>query len=113
MTYPPVIFASALLPEYGPMVCTAAVNHWMQEDPGRRGLLIGQCINKFSRQDYGTTPPEDVAMNLEAIALKDGSRIMGAYEIDSQRIWIITDGFGMQAEGPDYCHTTVLFPEGY
>ena len=51
----------------------------------------------------GDLPEEDKQMNEEALHTKD--RILGAYNIGSDRIWIITDA-GHEV-------TTILFPSEY
>ena len=53
--------------------------------------------------DFGTVCPEDVQANLEAI--KYGSRVLSAYLVGNQQLWIITEA--------DRSSTTFLLPSEY
>ena len=53
--------------------------------------------------DWGEVPPDDAKANEEA--LKTGARLMSAYTIDSERLWVITEA--------DRSVTTLLLPSEY
>lgn len=55
--------------------------------------------------DWGDTPKQDAKMNDKAVT--SGDRIMSSYKRGEDKLWIITEG-----EGVDRV-TTILLPEDY
>ena len=53
--------------------------------------------------DFGDLCAEDIETNREAIRL--GSRVLSSYEVDGEKLWIITEA--------DRLVTTLLLPEEY
>jgi hypothetical protein len=60
-------------------------------------------LARHSRGDWGTVDTEDWALNDHA--LEEGTRLLSAYEVDGEKIWIITEA--------DRSATTILLPEEY
>jgi hypothetical protein len=58
--------------------------------------------------DWGDVDAEDAAAN--DAALDDGGRLLSAYVIGEDRLWIITDGVNDWGER---LSTTILLPEDY
>ena len=53
-------------------------------------------------------------MNDRAVKKADGGRLHSGYQASNgQKIWIVTNGFGNQDLGAEFCHTTVMFPSEY
>ena len=66
-------------------------------------------LDRHLRGDWGSMCAEDKRLNDES--LKDGSRLMSAYElVDGQKIWIITEAADDNGER---LATTILLPEEY
>jgi len=75
---------------------------------------ISNLIRLYVDGDWGDLSADDWEENIIACRNESGGRLMGAYKTyDQTRLWIITDGYNQQDLGPDYCYTTVLFPEEY
>ena len=75
---------------------------------------VQNALTQYRSGDWGDLDEEDWEQNQQAVKLSCGNRIMGCYNsMDGTRFWIITEGYGNQKQGPDYCYTTVLFPEEY
>ena len=66
-------------------------------------IQINDLLARHLAGDFGDLPSEDRAENKRAI--RDGNRILSAYQLGSARVWIITES--------DRSATTVLFPEEY
>ena len=62
-----------------------------------------QALQRHARGDWGDCPPEDKAMNDQA--LLEGGRLHSSYKHGSTPFWIITEW--------DRSVTTVLLPEDY
>lgn len=82
--------------------------------PGALALLMAKSgaaadfIRRHHAGDWGDLDPDDKASNEEAV--NNGARIMSAYAISGDRLWVITeaiddDGFRSA--------TTLLLPEEY
>ena len=61
------------------------------------------CLKRHATGDWGKVCDEDKALN--DAALKDGSRVLSAYDVDGTTLWIITEA--------DRSVTTFLLPEEY
>ena len=98
----------------GLLVFTSTINEWVA-DRSEVLAAISRKIDLFTSGDWGDLDEDDWQCNIDTIQSDEpGGRLMGAYKLpDGRRIWIITDGYGNQSLGPDYCHTTVLSPEDY
>lgn len=73
------------------------------------GKICEELLDAFGRYtkcDWGDIPEEDKALNDSAVETGEG-RILAAYEISKERVWIITD-FGDEGNV-----TTMLLPEEY
>lgn len=75
----------------------------------RHGVRSFALLSRHQRGDWGDLNQHDRAAN-EA-ALKDGSRILSAYMVKGDRIWVITEGVGV--DGVTRSSTCVLTPECY
>lgn len=64
---------------------------------------IFQCVSMHSSGDWGIVCDEDKQINDDAV--RNGGRILSAYETSRGKIWIITES--------DRTVTTVLFPHEY
>ena len=87
----------------GRIVLTSGVYEWsvVNSDFAR---FVQTCLKRHIRGDWGNLSAEDRELNDKA--LKDGSRLLSAYEHwRLPKIWIITEA--------DRSVTTVLFPEDY
>jgi hypothetical protein len=73
------------------------------------GQSVIQILTRHAACDWGDLGDEDKRLNAEA--LKDGSRLLSAYDLRSGvRIWVITeaaDDSGQRAA------TTILLPDEY
>ena len=98
----------------GPLMFTSTVNSWI-EDRSDILISIGQRLDLYRSGDWGDLGEDDWQCNIDTIQSDEpGGRLMGAYKLpDGRRLWIITDGYGNQSLGHDYCYTTVLSPEDY
>lgn len=87
----------------GRVVVTCGVNDKMAEDPDF-AKLVTNSIKRHAAGDWGDLCQEDRQEN--ETSLKEGFRLLSAYEADSlPKIWIITEA--------DRSATTVLFPDEY
>jgi hypothetical protein len=73
------------------------------EGDATRRMYVLDAIQRHIQGDWGEMCPEDKRENERA--LKNGTRLMSAYEIDGVKVWVITEA--------DRSVTTVLFPEDY
>jgi hypothetical protein len=62
-----------------------------------------EYLKRHVMGDFGTMGDEDVRANWEAI--RTGSRVMSAYAVGDERLWIITEA--------DRSATTFLLPDEY
>lgn len=82
---------------------------------GPEALLIGaRLFGAFASNDWGTTPPEDAQLNHETI-LEGSGRVMGSYDVDGTKVWIISYIQANPAKWGDKntCNTCVLLPSEY
>jgi hypothetical protein len=87
----------------GKIVLTRDVYEWMTVN-GDFYHFVNECLKRHAKGDWGNLIPED--KRLSELALKDGGRLMSAYEHwRLPKIWVITEA--------DRSATTVLFPEEY
>ena len=75
----------------------------------RHGVGSFALLNRHQKGDWGDLKAHDRAAN-EA-ALKDGSRILSAYMVKGDRIWVITEAVG--EDGVIRASTCILLPEDY
>lgn len=106
---------------FGQVVLTSTISCWIEGNP-RLIAFVGQCLRRYYQCDWGDIEyQEDRDSNDYTVKTGDGGRILAAYDIPASlpqpqhdnKIWIITEGFGHQALGIDYCYTTILFPGDY
>ena len=69
--------------------------------PSREALM--DLVQRHMSSDWGDLDAHDRREN--EIAVRDGYRILSAYEIDGIRFWVITEA--------DRSTTTILLPEEY
>ncbi len=87
----------------GQVVATAGVDSWVKESPESRVPGIVQAVMRHRSGDWGDVCDEDKKLNDEAV---DGEgRILSAYTVDGEKVWVITEW--------DRSVTTVLFPSEY
>jgi hypothetical protein len=66
-------------------------------------------LKRHQHGDWGALDAHDRAAN--ELAVKDGSRILSAYDIKGERIWVITEAVG--EDGVSRSSTCILKPEEY
>lgn len=66
-------------------------------------------LRRHQQGDWGDLDQHDRAANLAA--LKDGSRLLSSYEIDHQKLWVITEAAG--DDGVTRASTCILLPKEY
>lgn len=88
--------------DLGQLVATRGIYEDMEED-AIFSKEIGAALLRYQLQEWGELPPEDIELNNEA--LKDGGRILAAYDTSRGKIWIITEW--------DRSATTILYPSEY
>lgn len=69
----------------------------------RHGVDATQLLARHQSGDFGTVCADDANENM--FAIQHGSRILSAYEVGCERLWIITEA--------DRSSTTLLLPEEY
>lgn len=62
-----------------------------------------EFITRHQCGDYGDLVPDDIQANRDA--LRQGARILSAYDVGVCRVWVITEA--------DRSATTILLPEEY
>lgn len=72
----------------------------LMEEHGRNPL---EFIERHVNKDWGDIPEDDIPRNNQALI--DGTRIISAYKIGEEKIWIITEA--------DRSATTILLSEEY
>jgi hypothetical protein len=81
---------------------TRAVNDRVATSaPFARGIV--DALGRHLCGDWGEVCREDARLN--DLALRYGDRLLSAYTIEGERVWIITDA--------DRSATTVLYPREY
>lgn len=65
--------------------------------------FLRRCLARHLIGDWGTVCAEDAQANEEALTI--GERILSAYALDGERLWIITEH--------NRAYTTLLLPEEY
>ena len=80
---------------------TRGVADWVEQNPPYRNLF--PLLVRHIQGDWGEVDEEDQQTNNEALEL--GNRVLSAYTLDGEKIWIITEW--------DRSSTTVLFPSEY
>jgi hypothetical protein len=95
---------NAIQLQLGQVVATAGVDSWAKEkSPEWRISPLIQAVQRHQRGDWGEVCDEDKKLNDEAV---DGEgRILSAYTVDGEKVWVITEW--------DRSVTTVLFPSEY
>ncbi len=88
--------------QLGQVVMTKGIADKVAEDVQFADAVIN-CVKRHANCDWGDLSEEDKKINDEAV--KDGERILSAYNINGVKIWIITEW--------DRSYTTILFPEEY
>ena len=87
----------------GQLVMTRGVNDLVADDETFAKFII-ESLARHVKGDWGELGDEDRAEN--DLSLKDGFRILSAYESgELPKIWIITEA--------DRSATTILFPDEY
>jgi hypothetical protein len=89
--------------EIGGLVATAGVDAWVRKSPEVRGSGVAVSLAKHVTGDWGDVCDEDKAAN--DYAAGHDERVLSAYTVDGEKIWIITEH--------DRSVTTILFPEEY
>jgi hypothetical protein len=69
----------------------------------RAGINATAYLTRHQRGDFGTLAPSDIQENHFAVNRR--LRIFSAYDVGSERLWIITEA--------DRSVTTLLLPEDY
>ena len=69
----------------------------------RAGINATPFLARHQYGDFGTLDADDIREN--QLSIERGSRILSAYEINGERIWIITEA--------DRSVTTMLLPREY
>lgn len=88
--------------ELGQTVMTRSVSHFMKENNfGNQD--IAELLHKHETGDWGIVSEADKQSNDEAV--QDGERILSAYMLGDQKLWVITEW--------NRSVTTVLFPDDY
>ena len=85
----------------GRTVMTYGVADWIKQNPPYRNIF--PLLDRHVQGDWGELDEEDIQTNNEALKL--GNRILSAYTLDGEKIWIITEW--------DRSVTTLLFPSEY
>jgi len=73
----------------------------LEAAPSREALM--GLVQRHVSGDWGDLSQEDKAEN--ELSLREGFRILSAYELEGQRYWIITEA--------DRSATTILLPDEY
>lgn len=72
------------------------------------GLYPNALLGAHCHSDYGMVEPDDAKANDRSII--DGSRILSAYLVEGERVWVVTDAIDEQGVRQN---TTLLFPSEY
>jgi hypothetical protein len=90
-----------MLFQIGTLVATNEVSVACQDSSFANG--VRNAFSRHAKGDWGNLCNEDKELNNQA--LEDGTRLLSSYEVNGQKIWIITEA--------DRSVTTVLFPHEY
>lgn len=93
--------------EYGQIYATSGVAEAMEES-AQFAAEVAAAFSRYQRGDWGQLCREDWQLNDDS--LKDGSRILAAYETSRGKIWIITEA---EDDNGRRAATTFLFPSEY
>lgn len=95
------------------MVMTPAIRDLIAEDEVPRNLELVSAVCQMLSGSWGDVDAEDTAANDNA--LRDGSRMIGAYRIGGERVWIIVEAGDpiTETEPAKRSILTVLRPEDY
>lgn len=98
----------------GPIAMTSTINKWIDATPEVFNEIHSNLLRYLSG-DWGQIDAEDWTRNTDTLRRRiTAGRLMGSYLLeDGKTMWIITDGYGMQDKGVDYCYTTILSPDDY
>lgn len=98
----------------GNVSTTATVQDWINQDQELFNEILDNVM-RYLGGDWGELDSEDWSSNMATINREvPHGRLMGSYSLSNgEKMWVITDGYGRQKEGPDCCYTTVLSPEDY
>lgn len=69
----------------------------------RDGMNASAYLTRHQTGDFGTLSPPDLHEN--HVAINYGSRILSAYDVGRERLWVITEA--------DRSSTTLLLPSEY
>jgi hypothetical protein len=86
----------------GQLVQTAGVARESESDPVF-ARNVKYALNRYINCDWGDMCQSDKSLN--DLAIKDGDRILAAYNLPEKKIYIITEW--------DRSVTTILFPDEY
>ncbi len=89
----------------GTVLMTPGVEALLDRLGGPADLV--QAFRRHIRGDWGDMPEEDKAAN--DASLEDGSRLMSAYKIGGEKVWIITEAGDSRLREV----TTFLLPSEY
>ncbi len=87
----------------GRVLMTAGVSALLDKHPLVGHLHSQQILARHSSGDWGDVDAEDKATNDRAV--EDGERIVSAYKLYGEKVWIITEW--------DRSVTTLLLPSEY
>lgn len=73
------------------------------EESAKFAREVTKALRRYASGDWGDTCAEDAQMNNDAV--KNGDRILAAYNTSKGTIWILTEW--------DRSATTILYPEDY
>jgi hypothetical protein len=98
----------------GPILVTNTIQNYVEQDDHLLGEIQSNLM-RFLDGDWGDLDMDDWEENTCTINRKTpAGRLMGSYSLDNgETMWIITDGYGRQEEGPGCCYTTILSPSDY
>ena len=95
--------------DLGQLVTTPGASDLLAEGASNASQLASDLLKRHSNGDWGEVPPEDAALNNEAIANEGDfakmSRAMSSYTVNNKKLWIITER--------DRSSTTLLLPSEY
>ena len=86
----------------GQVYLTRGVNEKVANDEAF-AKFVSDCLGRHAEGDWGDLCTEDKEEN--ELSIKEGFRLLSAYQYQDQKIWIITEA--------DRSATTVLFPDEY
>lgn len=86
----------------GQVVMTRGINNKVADDE-KFAELVSDSLKRHANGDWGDLCEEDKQEN--ELSLKEGFRVLSAYQHKEEKIWIITEA--------DRSATTILFLEEY